>query len=54
MLSSGDNNIDSFYGSNLALGQGTTIFHERLVYFNTSPYDLTQDYEGSNFASDGT
>jgi uncharacterized protein (TIGR03437 family) len=54
MLSSGDNNIDSFYGSNLALGQGTTIFHERLVYFNTAAFDLSEDVAGSSFASDGT
>jgi len=54
MLSSGDSDIDSFYGSNLALGQGTTIFHERLVYFNSAAFDLTQDAEAYKFASDGT
>jgi len=53
-LSDGNNDIDSFYGSNLALGQGSTIFHERLVYFNTAAFDLTEDEEGYTFASDGT
>jgi uncharacterized protein (TIGR03437 family) len=50
----GNNNIDSFYGSTLALGsQGTTISHERLAYFDTAASDYTTD--GSfNFASDGT
>ncbi len=53
-LSDGNNDIDSFYGSNLALGQGTTIFHERLVYFNSSAFDYTADEEQYNFASNGT
>lgn len=53
-LSDGNNNIDSFYGSNLALGQGTTIFHERLVTFNSAAFDLTEDEEAYNFASNGT
>ncbi len=50
----GNNNVDSFYGSTLALGsQGATISHERLAYFDTAAYDYTTD--GSyNFAADGT
>jgi uncharacterized protein (TIGR03437 family) len=58
---SGNNNIDSFYGSTLALGnqvdtafpgQGPTISHERLTYFDESAYDYTTDGY-FNFASNG-
>ncbi len=54
MLAAGDNNVDSFWGSTLALGsQGATISHERLAYFDTAAYDYTTD--GSfDFAADGT
>jgi len=54
MVADGDNNIDSFYGSTLALGsQGATISHERLAYFDSAAYDYTTD--GSfDFAADGT
>lgn len=40
-LVSGNNSIDSFYGSVLGLGQGTGIYHERFFPFNTTAYDLT-------------
>jgi uncharacterized protein (TIGR03437 family) len=52
-LSSGNNSIDSFYGSTLALGQGTLISHERLDFFDSLSYDDTVDgiY---NLASAGT
>jgi uncharacterized protein (TIGR03437 family) len=53
-VSNGNNVIDSFYGSNLALGQGTSIFHLRLVYFDTAAFDYTADSVPYNFASDGT
>jgi uncharacterized protein (TIGR03437 family) len=58
----GNNNIDSFYGSTLALGgridtafpgQGATISHERLTYFDSSAYDYTADGY-FDFASNGT
>jgi uncharacterized protein (TIGR03437 family) len=40
----GNNEIDSFYGSTLALGtQTATISHERLAYFDSSAYDYTTD-----------
>ena len=40
----GNNAIDSFYGSTLALGtQDSTISHERLAYFDSSAYDYTTD-----------
>jgi len=51
-VANGNNNIDSFYGSTLALGsqvdsyfgtQGATILHERLVTFNIPAYDYTTD-----------
>ncbi len=50
----GNNFIDSFYGSTLALGdQGALVSHSRLAFFDQTPYDYTTD--GSfNFASDGT
>lgn len=50
----GNNFIDSFYGSTLALGdQGALVSHLRLAFFDETPYDYTTD--GSfNFASDGT
>ncbi len=54
MLATGDNNIDSFYGSTLALGsQGATISHERLAYFDSAAYDYTTD-GAFDFAADGT
>jgi len=40
-VSAGNNNIDSFYGSALGLGQGDGILHQRLVFFNNSAYDFT-------------
>ena len=52
-LGDGNNNIDSFYGSTLALGQGTTISHLRLVSFEYAAYDDTID-STYNFASNGT
>jgi len=51
-VADGNNKIDSFYGSTLALGtqadtyfdsQGATILHERLVIFNIPAYDYTTD-----------
>jgi uncharacterized protein (TIGR03437 family) len=53
-VADGNNDIDSFYGSTLALGsQGTTISHERLTYFDQSAMDDT--FVGPlNFASNGT
>jgi uncharacterized protein (TIGR03437 family) len=50
----GNNDIDSFYGSTLALGsQGATISHQRLTYFNQSAIDDT--FAGPlDFASNGT
>lgn len=53
-LSNGNNNIDSFYGSTHALGQGTTVDHLRLVTFDAPAYDYTADGVPYNFASDGT
>ena len=53
-LSSGNNFIDSYYGSTLALGAaGSTILHLRLAPFNSSAYDYTYDNR-YNFAPDGT
>jgi uncharacterized protein (TIGR03437 family) len=53
-VANGNNDIDSYYGSTLALGaQGTTISHERLVYFDEAAYDYTTD-GAYNFASDGS
>lgn len=52
-LSNGNNFIDSFYGSTLALGQEDTINHYRLVSFNQSAYDYTSD-GFANFTSNGT
>jgi uncharacterized protein (TIGR03437 family) len=50
----GNNFIDSFYGSTLALGdQGTLVSHLRLAFFDETPYDYTTDGL-FNFASDGT
>ena len=43
-LSSGNNSIDSFYGSNLALGQGSTIYHERQAYFGSAADDITVNW----------
>jgi uncharacterized protein (TIGR03437 family) len=52
-LTDGNNYIDSFYGSTLALGsQGYTISHQRLTYFNSSAFDDTFQ-ESPNFAADG-
>jgi uncharacterized protein (TIGR03437 family) len=42
-LSSGNNSVDSFYGSTLAVGQGTLISHERLDFFDSLSYDDTVD-----------
>ncbi len=53
-VAAGDNSIDSFYGSTLALGsQGVTISHERLAYFDSAAYDYTTD-GAFDFASGGT
>ena len=47
-VAAGNNNIDSFYGSTLALGsqldtafsgKGATISHQRLAYFDQSAFD---------------
>jgi len=43
-LSSGNNAIDSFYGSNLALGQGSTIYHERQSSFNRAAVDVSVNW----------
>ncbi len=53
-LADGNNDIDSFYGSTLALGsQGVTILHQRLTYFNQAAIDDT--FQGSpSFAANGT
>jgi uncharacterized protein (TIGR03437 family) len=53
-VAAGNNFIDSFYGSTLALGsQGSTISHQRLTYFDQSAIDDT--FVGPlDFASDGT
>ena len=52
--SNGSDNIDSFYGSTLALGsQGAAIAHDRIVYFDGFRNDYT--FDGIyNFLSDGT
>lgn len=53
-VADGNNAIDSFYGSNLALGsQGAAISHLRLYFFGESAYDYTTD-EGYNFGSQGS
>ena len=50
----GSNDINSFYGSTLALGdQGAGISHFRMAYFGQSPYDFTTNI-AFNFAPDGT
>jgi uncharacterized protein (TIGR03437 family) len=51
-LANGNNNVDSFYGSTLALGQGTDISHLRLVFFNQNAFDFTTD-GGYDFTPDG-
>jgi uncharacterized protein (TIGR03437 family) len=43
-LSSGDNAIDSFYGSNLALGEGNTIYHERQAYYAGEVEDISVNW----------
>jgi uncharacterized protein (TIGR03437 family) len=53
-LSNGNNNVDSFYGSTLALGDGNSIFHDRLAFFNQAAYDYTADGVPIKFGSDGT
>lgn len=53
-LSNGNNNIDSFYGSTLALGDGNSIFHDRLAFYNQAAYDYTADGVAVKFAADGT
>jgi uncharacterized protein (TIGR03437 family) len=52
-VSNGNNFIDSFSGSTLALGQGNTISHYRLVLFNQNAYDYTAD-GAYNFGTDGS
>ena len=52
-LANGNNFIDSFSGSTLALGQGTTISTLRFVSFNQNAYDYTLDGVNS-FDSTGT
>ncbi len=37
------NSIDSFYGSTNATGQGATLSHARLVFFDSGPEDYTSD-----------
>jgi len=50
----GSNDINSFYGSTLALGdQGAGVSHFRMAYFGQSPYDFTTNIT-FNFAPDGT
>ena len=49
-LTNGNNFIDSFYGSVLALGQGQAILHDRLVLFNQSAYDYTA-YSNADFST---
>jgi uncharacterized protein (TIGR03437 family) len=60
-VAAGNNNIDSFYGSTLALGsqldtafsgKGATISHQRLAYFDQSAYDYSSDGY-FNFATKG-
>ncbi|HYL34377.1 MAG TPA: hypothetical protein VEV17_00540 [Bryobacteraceae bacterium] len=51
-LANGNNNVDSFYGSTLAAGQGADIAHLRLAFFNVNAYDFTTD-GGYNFTPDG-
>ena len=53
-VSSGQNNIDAFYGSIFSLGQGTTIAHLRYAPFNQTPIDYTYDPAPYDLASDGT
>jgi uncharacterized protein (TIGR03437 family) len=53
-VSSGQNNIDAFYGSIFSLGQGTTITHLRYAPFNQPPLDYTYDPAPYNLASDGS
>ncbi|MGA2601779.1 MAG: hypothetical protein ABSH09_32855, partial [Bryobacteraceae bacterium] len=43
-VASGGNEIDSFYGSNLALGEGDTIYHERETTFNGPADDVTVNW----------
>ena len=38
---SGNNSIDSYYGSTLGLGEGDGIAHQRLLYFNSYAFDYT-------------
>jgi uncharacterized protein (TIGR03437 family) len=52
-LANGNNNVDSFYGSVLALGEGDLIYHERLTFFDAAAGDFTGDYQ-YQFGSDGT
>ncbi len=53
-LANGNNYVDSFSGSTLALGEGTTISHLRLVFFNSQKaFDDTVD-NTYNFDSSGT
>jgi uncharacterized protein (TIGR03437 family) len=52
-VSNGNNSVDSFYGSILALGEGDTINHERLTFWDASASDYTFDYPYT-LGSDGT
>jgi len=61
-VAAGNNDIDSFYGSTLALGsqldtafpgRGATISHQRLTYFDQSAYDYSSDGY-FNFVPKGT
>lgn len=50
----GNDDIDSFYGSTLALGgQGVTTVHDRLTFFDEFAFDYTAD-GFFDFAADGT
>lgn len=51
--SNGASNIDSFYGSTFSLGQGTSIHHQRLVFFNASAIDDTFEGVPYHFEADG-
>ena len=42
-LANGNNSVDSFSGSTLALGEGTTISHFRQVFFDQNAADYTYD-----------
>jgi uncharacterized protein (TIGR03437 family) len=53
-VANGNNSIDSFYGSTLALGaQGAAVSHFHQAFFGLPPFDFTID-ASFNFAPDGT